>query len=984
MAIEKPGSGSAKQAPKAEAKQASNTESKKPQDNSAAKNTPKEAQTAVSNTFGKVPNNDNPKLAAPPPSSSAGGDAKTPTGGDAKTPTGGDAKTPTGGDAKTPTGGDAKTPTGGDAKTPAASDPKSAPGNPGDEVKTPWGEPSKTPDGNSIVLDTNKHPIAVGKDGNPIVDPKGNPYAVSADGKFMQPEPGKYAVYDHNNGKMVASDPNNGERSADPSGNQYALDKNGQYMQPEPGTFAIYDNAGNLVASDPQTGKVKVNQFGDAYAVSEDGKYMSPEAGKSAVYEKNTGLMVAVDNNGEIAGRTANKNATDIRDVLDAWALDKNGQYLTTPDGSPVGYDFQNGMKLAAFQPKVSYPPISDGSGNPYVIKPDGSYAVTENGNPVVYDHANGNAAVAIDGTTGQAIKDTYGNILAVGENGNFIKTPDGQSVIYNQDNGNTLAVTDPASGKVVQDSKGNPYMVLPDGKYAKAGTDSDVVYDKANGNKPVGINPQTGAVVKGPGGQALAVGEDGNFIKTETGMQVVYENTTGKFNPVATNGQGEILVLNEHPVAVDKYGKQVFTPDQLPVVYDSRGNKVVLGADNKIVTDEKGNALAIGKNSQYLPSVVYDKFSGNKVKLDHNQNIQKSSSGRPIAVDENGEAIFNSMYDQKGDIVLALGTKTPAGYEVVQNWKTGQLQAGDQYIYKVDPATNDFAKDAEGNTLPPIYNPVDNDPSRPPVVPNEDPGKTIENLPFSIAGGDPMKIKDELFDEKGYLNQDKLNKALDDYDVRDVYDALINSSKFGGWNNLPPVPEGLTTNKPSINEAKEVVAAILAWQNANGKYKPLKVGEIPPIVLYGRGAGQAFTDAFKKKNLSSLGSDNPVYVDTKLAESSGGLVGLTFSELAINQGSKAFAQAYASGEHTGAYEIVAEYIASNWTGDKTSSITEAKYKPGFEKIEQAVLQLGNGDRDKGIDLLKRAYLSGDMAAIEALKKIFPPSTSASDYATPG
>lgn len=72
--------------------------------------------------------------------------------------------------------------------------------------------------------------------------------------------------------------------------------------------------------------------------------------------------------------------------------------------------------------------------------------------------------------------------------------------------------------------------------------------------------------------------------------------------------------------------------------------------------------------------------------------------------------------------------------------------------------------------------------------------------------------------------------------------------------------------------------------------------------------------------------------------------------------------------------EAVTEYLATNWTGDKSDTGYEVQSAPkAFPMLEDAVIKMGNGDRNKGLDLLKRAYFGGDLRALEMLKKYFPP-----------
>src|SRR6266516_4202072 len=65
---------------------------------------------------------------------------------------------------------------------------------------------AKTIDGKNVVVDGNGHKVAADDAGNIFKDPKGNAYAIDKDSNYLQPELGKFGVYDQATGKLVAAD----------------------------------------------------------------------------------------------------------------------------------------------------------------------------------------------------------------------------------------------------------------------------------------------------------------------------------------------------------------------------------------------------------------------------------------------------------------------------------------------------------------------------------------------------------------------------------------------------------------------------------------------------------------------------------------------------------------------------------------------------------------------------------------------------------
>lgn len=540
---------------------------------------------------------------------------------------------------------------------------------------------------------------------------------------------------------------------------------------------------------------------------------------------------------------------------------------------------------------------------------------------------------------------------------GNDAKTPEGKP-------GNPV--------KVVQDGSGNPYMVLPDGQYAVTDTGNPIVYDKANANKPVAIDPKTGHAVTDATGNILAVGDDGKFIKTPQGDNVVYDKTRNKYNLMATGEDGIPLVIEGHPAAVGKDGNYLQSANQDPLVYDKLGNTVALDKDGKIITDPNGNALALDKNGKFLPDVVYDKATGFRVKTVDGK-AQANKQGQPFAVDENGALItgkdgFPAFYDPRGVAVQYYGKTPKTNAGIYQEADTGKLVGvTNDYVFTIDPATGDLATDANGHLLPAIYDPVNSDLTRPPVRPNQDAATTLKNLPRGTERGDPMAIRNDLFDTYGNLSVDKLTETAGKYDARDVYDALINASKFGGWDNMPTaidnVGKGGTLVHPDEQQAREVIATFIAWQNMNGKYAPLRNGAIPPVLLFNGDMSKTYGSE----------QDGVTYVNTG-AE----LPRTIFHEMNHAMESAAFDNAYADpNDPTGPSmqkEFIIEYIATKWTGNHADSGYEKKNAGEFKKLDEVVKSLGGGDIDKGMDLLQRAAFAGDPAAIQALLAVYPPA----------
>jgi hypothetical protein len=314
----------------------------------------------------------------------------------------------------------------------------------------------------------------------------------------------------------------------------------------------------------------------------------------------------------------------------------------------------------------------------------------------------------------------------------------------------------------------------------------------------------------------------------------------------------------------------------------------------------------------------------------------------------------------------------------VVKELGGGDINAGTDLLKKAyfmgDPVAAQLfiaaAKKTRGeNYTLPIFNPVDNDPTRPPVRPNQDPATTVKNLPQGTQKGDPMTIKDELFDANSNLDVDKLTEAAGKYDPRDIYDALINSGKYGGWDTMELVLQnGETLVHPNEEQSRQAIAALIAWQNENGKYNPLKQGKVPSIIFYSGG-----------KEAAGGRSANNIYINV---DNNPGdyLATATFHELNHDAASMPFKLAYSNltDEGKAGNEVITEYLANNWSGATTDTAYEREmYKEGFQALEEAVLKLGNGDRNTGMDLLKRAYFAGDTEVLKLLLEYFPPKNYA-------
>lgn len=312
-------------------------------------------------------------------------------------------------------------------------------------------------------------------------------------------------------------------------------------------------------------------------------------------------------------------------------------------------------------------------------------------------------------------------------------------------------------------------------------------------------------------------------------------------------------------------------------------------------------------------------------------------------------------VYDEMGKPVLRQDLKTPDGLQIYKDATSGELEVSvpNGPVYRVDPATNDIAKDVDGNYLPALYDPVNSDETRPPVMPNENPDKTTRNLPQGKDRGDPMQIKGKLFDKNGNLSNENLYNALAKYDTRDVYDALINAGNAGGWDNMPPSPKLV---HPDESKAKQAIAALIAWQNENGKYSPIRDGKVPAIVFEDRAPWEM---QHENRDANSL----VINVNTDRPISAAAFQGLNKLKM-----SETFGAIY-NGSGNPPLDTVAEYLANNWTGNTNDMKGELNLKWEYRQMDRAVLALGNGDRNAGLDKLKRAYYTGDPVAIRELNQ---------------
>lgn len=252
-----------------------------------------------------------------------------------------------------------------------------------------------------------------------------------------------------------------------------------------------------------------------------------------------------------------------------------------------------------------------------------------------------------------------------------------------------------------------------------------------------------------------------------------------------------------------------------------------------------------------------------------------------------------------------------------------------------------------------------------------EPPAAALKNFPQGTERGDPAKIKDQLFDGNGNLDTTKLYDAAAKYDPRDVYNALIHGSKYGGWDAL--VNNGLNLNpehqavQPSADKAKEALVAVATWQDMNGKYAPIKNGAVPPIVFY----SGPFTD-----RVGGYTQGGDIYVNNGMDKNTpGGLTNTIYHELNHAQMADAFGDVYLpDGKISLELETITEFLVNEWSGAVKNSGYEQKYPDSFKKIEDAVQKLGNGDRDAGVELLRRAYYTGDPDAIAKLREYLPPT----------
>ncbi|OWW21372.1 hypothetical protein [Noviherbaspirillum denitrificans] len=428
-------------------------------------------------------------------------------------------------------------------------------------------------------------------------------------------------------------------------------------------------------------------------------------------------------------------------------------------------------------------------------------------------------------------------------------------------------------------------------------------------------------------------------------------------------------------------------TPDGKKIILDKNKNPIPVASDGTPITDPKGNIYAVDETGKYLQTVdgnygVYEKTSSLLVAADNTGKIVADQNGYAYVLLRDGKYTNaegkDIVYDKTGEQVVMTGQQALIPFEyagakytdIYKNLKTKELALtnGDGFTLEVDPATNDLAKDADG--LPIVrYNPVDDDPNWPPAKPYDDPQTTIDNLPQGKERGDPLEIKKSFF-KNGYLDTDGIYSALAKYNVLDVYNALAKSSKNGG-NDIPTtVPEGKTGEvvQPTEEQAKQIVATLIAWANMNGHYAPIKDGQVPMIMLYDSGDPKKPDTGFTGGNRSGI---------LWMSGTSKILPSILAHELNHEFANRIFTGRLGkeNGQNLSQLnEAVTEYISTKWTGNHSDSHREDPNEPvnevkELQNIEVAVKALGkefgNGDDDKGMDILQRAYFAGDPVAME-------------------
>ncbi|OWW21373.1 hypothetical protein AYR66_19690 [Noviherbaspirillum denitrificans] len=479
---------------------------------------------------------------------------------------------------------------------------------------------------------------------------------------------------------------------------------------------------------------------------------------------------------------------------------------------------------------------------------------------------------------------------------------------------------------------KDNQPLKTPDGR--------SIILDKNKNPIPVDSD---GTPITDPKGNIYAVDQTGKYLQTVDGKYGVYEKTSGILVAADARTGETYKDLGGNPYFIDKNAAYVQTPDGKDVVYDTHGHPVAADTYGKVVADQNGYAYVVQPDGKYTNAegkdVVYDKIGNQVIKTGQQAKIPG----------KNGTTQYGDIY------------KNIANNEL-------ELTNEDGFVQKVDAATNELAKDANGLPIV-LYNPIDNEPNHPPVKPYDDPQTTINNLPQGQERGDPMEIKKGLLNN-GYLDSDGINAALAKYNVLDVYNALVKASKNGGEDVPTTLPYGVAGKvvQPTEEQAKEIIATVMDWIKMNAHYAPVKEGQLPLVMLYdtgdpkktdygftaGNGSGTVWVSGASKIIPSILAHElNHAFANRIFKGKLGMENGENLSQL---------------------NEAVTEYISTHWTGNHADSHREDPNEPvnevkELQNIETAVQSLGKefggGDAQKGFEILQRAYFAGDPVAME-------------------
>jgi hypothetical protein len=311
---------------------------------------------------------------------------------------------------------------------------------------------------------------------------------------------------------------------------------------------------------------------------------------------------------------------------------------------------------------------------------------------------------------------------------------------------------------------------------------------------------------------------------------------------PAATDAPG-------NPKAVGKDGQFMKTPDGHDVVFDKNNRPVAY-----IDPDGSPYALSLGQDGKYgylqTPVnnfVVYDKnINNNPVPADRDGNVITDQRGNPYALQEDGQY-----------------QKTPDGCQ-----------------YFVYDKHND-------NTIAPALR------------------HTADVIDYINQHGGterlkPEKLKKELGDDSGFLDNEKLWKAVLKYDLIDVYEALVGSDngKTAG-----------ITDRPTSDMAVATVASFIALSAIAAKSPHMKMEDLPKITFFENPEAKQETASYTKSGVEVTLHPHPDPVRigaVMLTELNTVLGGPTMEPELVNQ-----------------LGAIAEFMATLFTGITTDGFAE-------------------------------------------------------------